>query len=156
MDSTECSFPAVLQGQDLRTIPMDMFKHCSHLKSSDLRAPTSSGIISTEGPIISTDPTAACREQRPHAVTLRRAPTTLVLAWLLCSVVCLMMVAVAVYGCVYAMLVAKYKQEQLKSSPLIEVEKAEVEEKEMEPNSDKGAEAREHTEWMVLPPEVCV
>ncbi|MCI4380253.1 hypothetical protein PGIGA_G00237690 [Pangasianodon gigas] len=160
VDSIVCSLPAFLQGRDLRIIPMDMFKHCSNLPSSSISA--------TEGLIISTDSTAACLEQRPRVVNLRRAPTTLVLARLVCGVVWLMMVVVVMYSCIYAMLAAKYKQEQLKRSlllhqrPLMEVKEPEVEhekeedEKEMEPDFDKGAKTREHTEWMVLPPEVCV
>ncbi|KAK3564761.1 hypothetical protein QTP86_025275, partial [Hemibagrus guttatus] len=164
VDSIECSLPAILQGRDLRIIPMDMFKHCSQHPSSDTRM-----LPSTKSLIVSRDSTAACIEQRPRAVNLRRATTTLVLARLVCGVVWLMMLMVAMYGCVYAILTAKYKQEQLKRSlllrqlPLIEVEEPEVEkekeeedEKEMEADFDKGAKAREHTEWMALPPEVCV
>lgn len=161
MDSIECSLPAVLQGRDLRIIPMDMFNHCSQRPSSDTRSL-----------IVSRDSTAACIEQRPPAVNLRRATTTLVLARLVCGVVWLMMVVVAMYGCVYAMLAAKYKEEQFKRSlllhqlslievkdPEVEKEKEEEDETEMEADKapfDKGAKAREHTDWMVLPPEVCI
>lgn len=79
-----------------------------------------------------------------------------------------MMVVVAMYSCIYAMLAAKYKQEQLKRRllfhqwPLMEVKEPEVkneteeEKKDMQPDMSKGAKAREPTEWMVLPSEVCV
>lgn len=104
----------------------------------------------TEGLIISTDSTAACLEQHPRAGNLRQANTTLVLARLVCGMVWLMMVVVAMYGCIYAMMAAKYKQEHLKRSlllqkrPLTEVKEPEVEyekeedEKKMEPGFDKG------------------
>lgn len=156
VDSIECSFPASLQGRDLRVIPMDMFKNCSQFPSSEIRTSSSSCSSTSEGLIISGDSRAACLEQRPRAVNLRRAPTTLVLARLVCGMVWLMMVVVAMCSCIYAILAAKYKQEQLKRSlslhqqPLTEVKKQEVkhekdeDEKKMEPDTDKGAKAREH------------
>ncbi|GAA6101275.1 leucine-rich repeat and transmembrane domain-containing protein 2 [Tachysurus ichikawai] len=163
VDSIECSLPTILQGRDLRIIPMDMFKHCSQPPSSDRRTPPSECLI------LSTDSTAACMEQRPNAVNLRWATTTLVLARLVCGVVWLMMIVVAMYGCVYAMLAAKYKQEKLKRTlllcrlPLMEVKEPEVKqekdeenENDMDPDFEEGAKAREHTEWIVLPPEACV
>lgn len=165
MDSIVCSLPAMLQGRDLRVIPMDMFEHCSQLPSSDIRTSPSSCTSTSKGLIIST---ATCLDQCPRAVNLRQAPTTLVLARLVCGVVWLLMVVVAMYGCIYAMLAAKYKQEQLKRRLLLHQRpqmepnepqhnnENEEEEKEMEPDFYKEATAGEDTEWVGLPPEVCV
>ncbi|XP_066504951.1 leucine-rich repeat and transmembrane domain-containing protein 2 [Hoplias malabaricus] len=161
VDSIQCSLPAILQGRDLRHVPMEMFRHCSQLPILDTRH-HSTCLRTAEGFLVSTDPAADCFRQRHRPVSVRRAPVTVVVAGVVCGVVCVMMVVAATYGCIYAMLAAHHQQEildrslQLQQQPLMEEREAEPGEDETMPDLNKGAKAPERTEWIAFPPEVCV
>ncbi|XP_017545870.1 leucine-rich repeat and transmembrane domain-containing protein 2 [Pygocentrus nattereri] len=160
VDSIQCSLPPVLQGRDLRRVPMEMFRHCSQPPFSDNRH-HSNCFRTAEGFLVSTDPAADCFRQRHRPISVRRAPITVVVAGVVCGIVCVMMVVAATYGCIYAMLVAHQQQElldkslQLQQQPLMEEREAEPGEEETAPEEARE-KAPECKEWIAFPPEVCV
>lgn len=162
VDSIQCSLPAILQGRDLRRVPMEMFRHCSQLPFPESKQPSASCFRTAEGFLVSTDPAADCLRQRHRTISVRRAPVTVVVAGVVCAVVCVMMVVAATYGCIYAMLAAHQQQQllerslQVQQQPLMDERAAEPEEEETEPDLNEEEKAPECTEWIAFPPEVCV
>ncbi|XP_052454387.1 leucine-rich repeat and transmembrane domain-containing protein 2-like [Carassius gibelio] len=156
IDSANCSFPANLHGKDLRSIPMEMFRHCYPLYL-ETRYPSAA-----KGHQVPAGSAGDCMRQRYRPVSVRRATATVVVAGVVCGVVCVMMVVTATYGCIYAMLMA-HEQQQLvegnsqRQQPLMVAKEPEQDEKEdLIPTIGKGAEATECVAWMAFPPEVCV
>ncbi|XP_016330698.1 leucine-rich repeat and transmembrane domain-containing protein 2-like isoform X1 [Sinocyclocheilus anshuiensis] len=156
VDSANCSFPANLHGKDLRSIPMEMFRHC-YPRYLETRSPSAA-----EGHQVPAGSAGDCMRQRYRSVSVRRATATVVVAGVVCGVVCVMMVVTATYGCIYAILMA-HEQQQLternsqQQQPLMVAKEPEQDEKEdLMPTIGKGAEATECVGWMAFPPEVCV
>ncbi|XP_005163087.2 uncharacterized protein lrtm2b [Danio rerio] len=153
VDSPNCSFPTDLQGKDLASLPMELFRHCYPLQLQT-RKPSA--------PEAHQGPSGDCMRQRYRAVSVRRATATVVVAGVVCSVVCVLMVVTATYGCIYATLVAHQQQQMLQrkrqqQEPLmVEKEPAHDEKEDLMPTIGKGAEAMECVGWMAFPPEVCV
>ncbi|KAK7121506.1 hypothetical protein R3I93_022557 [Phoxinus phoxinus] len=155
VDSANCSFPSNLHGKDLRSIPMEMFRHCYPLYLETRNPSAAEGHQVPAGP-------ADCIRQRYRPVSVRRATATVVVAGVVCGVVCVLMVVTATYGCIYATLVANEHQQlthgnSQQQQPLMVDKEPEQDEKEdLMPTIGKGAEATECVGWMAFPPEVCV
>ncbi|XP_067612106.1 leucine-rich repeat and transmembrane domain-containing protein 2 [Pseudorca crassidens] len=131
LDQLACTLPKELRGKDMRVVPMEMFNYCSQLEdqssSAGLEVPGPPCTKASPeppkpkpGPEPEPEPSTACpQKQRPRPVSVRRAVGTVIIAGVLCGVVCIMMVVAAAYGCIYASLMAKYHRELRKRQPLM-------------------------------------
>ncbi|KPP72039.1 leucine-rich repeat and transmembrane domain-containing protein 2-like [Scleropages formosus] len=126
VDAVECTLPKDLRGRDIRGVPVEMFNYCLQLEDENGgtrggtppcgRASPPTAAQPSEGP---PPATADCVRQRYRPVSVRRAIGTVVIAGVVCGIVCIMMVAAAAYGCIYASLMAKYQRELKKRQPLM-------------------------------------
>lgn len=150
VDALECTLPKDLRGRDIRTVPVEMFNYCLQLEDengggegsrSGQGPPCSRNIPSGDTPPADNNedashPSAAgegtseCVRARYRPVSVRRAIGTVVIAGVVCGIVCIMMVAAAAYGCIYASLMAKYQRELKKRQPLMGDGEAEGEDRE--------------------------
>ncbi|XP_023666121.1 uncharacterized protein lrtm2a [Paramormyrops kingsleyae] len=133
VDAVECTLPKDLRGRDIRSVPVEMFNYCLQLEDDNgssrggntppcNRAASPSITPPSEGPppAPAADASAPdCVRQRYRPVSVRRAIGTVVIAGVVCGIVCIMMVAAAAYGCIYASLMAKYQRELKKRQPLM-------------------------------------
>lgn len=128
VDAVECTLPKDLRGRDIRGVPVEMFNYCLQLDDENggggtkggsppcvraTAAPSEGAVVRTEGEL------PDCVKQRYRPVSVRRAIGTVVIAGVVCGIVCIMMVAAAAYGCIYASLMAKYQRELKKRQPLM-------------------------------------
>ncbi|XP_072528945.1 leucine-rich repeat and transmembrane domain-containing protein 2 [Salminus brasiliensis] len=131
VDAMECTLPKDLRGRDIRSVPVEMFNYCLQLEDENggasggtkggsppcLRA---TAAPASESAVVRTETEAPdCVRQRYRPVSVRRAIGTVVIAGVVCGIVCIMMVAAAAYGCIYASLMAKYQRELKKRQPLM-------------------------------------
>ncbi|KAM4615556.1 leucine-rich repeat and transmembrane domain-containing protein 2 [Polymixia lowei] len=160
VDAVECTLPKDLRGRDIRGVPVEMFNYCLQLEDENgaggggaSRSGPGSGSGGPASPPCSrnaVDPTVAsdsgnagdessagggeapaeCVRARYRPVSVRRAIGTVVIAGVVCGIVCIMMVAAAAYGCIYASLMAKYQRELKKRQPLMGDGEADGEERE--------------------------
>ncbi|KAI1888486.1 hypothetical protein AGOR_G00185650 [Albula goreensis] len=127
VDAVECTLPKDLRGRDIRGVPMEMFNYCLQLEDENGGAKGGSPPCNRGGgaqpsetpPVADTSAPADCVRQRYRPVSVRRAIGTVVIAGVVCGIVCIMMVAAAAYGCIYASLMAKYQRELKKRQPLM-------------------------------------
>ncbi|XP_035379710.1 leucine-rich repeat and transmembrane domain-containing protein 2 isoform X2 [Electrophorus electricus] len=131
VDAVECTLPKDLRGRDIRTVPVEMFNYCLQLEDENgVGAGVMSGgsppcarataAPSPESTVVQTETEPPdCVKQRYRPVSVRRAIGTVVIAGVVCGIVCIMMVAAAAYGCIYASLMAKYQRELKKRQPLM-------------------------------------
>ncbi|XP_072915379.1 leucine-rich repeat and transmembrane domain-containing protein 2 isoform X1 [Hemitrygon akajei] len=126
LDGIECSLPKGLRGKDLRIIPIEMFNYCIQLEdenksSANKKTVTAPPCVKQE--LITSRPqyihTSDCARQRYRPASVRRAIGTVIIAGVLCGIVCIMMVVAGAYGCIYASLMAKYHRELKKRQPLM-------------------------------------
>lgn len=144
----ECTLPKDLRGRDIRGVPVEMFNYCLQLEDENGGGggegsrsgqggvpPCSRNAVSPSGatPISDNSNTgddsssnmgggeapSDCVRARYRPVSVRRAIGTVVIAGVVCGIVCIMMVAAAAYGCIYASLMAKYQRELKKRQPLM-------------------------------------
>lgn len=128
VDAVECTLPKDLRGRDIRSVPVEMFNYCLQLEDENGggnakgRSPPCSRatVAPSEGAAVRTEAELPdCVKQRYRPVSVRRAIGTVVIAGVVCGIVCIMMVAAAAYGCIYASLMAKYQRELKKRQPLM-------------------------------------
>lgn len=146
MDALECTLPKDLRGRDIRGVPVEMFNYCLQLEDENGGGgegprsgqggvpPCSRNALSPSGATPVSDKSgdsssntgggggeapADCVRARYRPVSVRRAIGTVVIAGVVCGIVCIMMVAAAAYGCIYASLMAKYQRELKKRQPLM-------------------------------------
>ncbi|KAG7270295.1 hypothetical protein CRUP_030195 [Coryphaenoides rupestris] len=126
--------PKDLRGRDIRGVPIEMFNYCLQLE--DENGPGGGGASRGSSPCGArgnpldpsrAPPTSNNKQWRSH---VRRAIGTVVIAAVVCGIVCIMMVAAAAYGCIYASLMAKYQRELKKRQPLMGDGEAETEDRE--------------------------
>uniref|UniRef100_A0A8C6US95 Leucine-rich repeats and transmembrane domains 2a n=1 Tax=Neogobius melanostomus TaxID=47308 RepID=A0A8C6US95_9GOBI len=134
VDAVECTLPKDLRGRDIRTVPVEMFNYCLQLEDENVGG---EGSRSGQGPPCNAshsnaggEGTSECVRARYRPVSVRRAIGTVVIAGVVCGIVCIMMVAAAAYGCIYASLMAKYQRELKKRQPLMGDGEAEGEDRE--------------------------
>ncbi|XP_040008474.1 leucine-rich repeat and transmembrane domain-containing protein 2 [Xiphias gladius] len=134
VDAVECTLPKDLRGRDIRGVPVEMFNYCLQLEDENGGGegsrsgqksvpPCSRNALNPSGatPISdnSGEAPSDCVRARYRPVSVRRAIGTVVIAGVVCGIVCIMMVAAAAYGCIYASLMAKYQRELKKRQPLM-------------------------------------
>lgn len=148
MDAVECTLPKDLRGRDIRGVPVEMFNYCLQLEdengggegarpgqgggppcSRSALNPSGATPVSDNGGNAGEDSSSStggggeapsdCVRARYRPVSVRRAIGTVVIAGVVCGIVCIMMVAAAAYGCIYASLMAKYQRELKKRQPLM-------------------------------------
>lgn len=146
VDAVECTLPKDLRGRDIRGVPVEMFNYCLQLEDENggggdgsrpgQGGPPCSRNALSPTPISDNSNTADdsssntggggggeapsdCVRARYRPVSVRRAIGTVVIAGVVCGIVCIMMVAAAAYGCIYASLMAKYQRELKKRQPLM-------------------------------------
>uniref|UniRef100_A0A3Q1JZ73 LRRCT domain-containing protein n=1 Tax=Anabas testudineus TaxID=64144 RepID=A0A3Q1JZ73_ANATE len=120
VDAVECTLPKDLRGRDIRGVPVEMFNYCLQLEDENgggggEGSPGGGGGGGGGGGEASSD----CVRARYRPASVRRAIGTVVIAGVVCGIVCIMMVAAAAYGCIYASLMAKYQRELKKRQPLM-------------------------------------
>lgn len=145
----ECTLPKDLRGRDIRGVPVEMFNYCLQLEDENGGgeasrsgqgggAPCSRNALGPGGATPASDKSGGgddagvagggggggdaptdCVRARYRPVSVRRAIGTVVIAGVVCGIVCIMMVAAAAYGCIYASLMAKYQRELKKRQPLM-------------------------------------
>uniref|UniRef100_A0A3B4X5L3 Leucine rich repeats and transmembrane domains 2 n=1 Tax=Seriola lalandi dorsalis TaxID=1841481 RepID=A0A3B4X5L3_SERLL len=116
LDAVECTLPKDLRGRDIRGVPVEMFNYCLQLEDENGGGEGSRGGGGGGG---GGEASSDCVRARYRPVSVRRAIGTVVIAGVVCGIVCIMMVAAAAYGCIYASLMAKYQRELKKRQPLM-------------------------------------
>ncbi|KAJ8008804.1 hypothetical protein DPEC_G00082230 [Dallia pectoralis] len=138
VDAVECILPKDLRGRDIRGVPVEMFNYCLQLEDENGGGGVRSGgkegasppcgrTVGGTGGVAPTPESAVsdqsslpdCVRRRYQPVSVRRAIGTVVIAGVVCGIVCIMMVGAAAYGCIYASLMAKYQRELKKRQPLM-------------------------------------
>uniref|UniRef100_A0A8D1NDW7 Leucine-rich repeat and transmembrane domain-containing protein 1 n=1 Tax=Sus scrofa TaxID=9823 RepID=A0A8D1NDW7_PIG len=121
MDSVICASPDIWKGKDLLKIPHELYQPCPFpspdLESSQVQQP---GAVHQ---VVPRPPESHGVGERDHwkceikpklrPANLRHAMATIVITGVVCGIVCLMMLAAAIYGCTYAAITAQYREGRL-------------------------------------------
>nr|XP_044992028.1 leucine-rich repeat and transmembrane domain-containing protein 1 [Jaculus jaculus] len=113
-DGVICGSPDLWKGQDLLSIPYELYQPCplpsSSLTSLHGQQPGSAQREVAESPENHSgqqEPLDCENKPKPRPVNLRHALATVVITGVVCGIVCLMMLAAAIYGCTYAAITAQ-------------------------------------------------
>ncbi|XP_058406033.1 leucine-rich repeat and transmembrane domain-containing protein 1 [Diceros bicornis minor] len=109
-DGVICASPDTWKGKDLLKIPHELYQPCPFpspdRESSMVQQPGSAHRAVPRPP---ESHSAECElKPKPRPANLRHAMATVIITGIVCGVVCLMMLAAAIYGCTYAAITAKY------------------------------------------------
>ncbi|KAB5542359.1 hypothetical protein PHYPO_G00090740 [Pangasianodon hypophthalmus] len=147
VDAVECTLPKELRGRDIRSVPVEMFNYCLQMdnengggaggtKGGSLPCARATAAPLPESAVVQSESEPLdCAKQRYRPISVRRAIGTVVIAGVVCGIVCIMMVAAAAYGCIYASLMAKYQRELKKRQPLMGDAEAEADPEEKQISS---------------------
>lgn len=118
-DGIICSAPGIRKGKDLLKVPYELFGACSlrtapmQLAGSPQQEQRGSPRHGHHGELGDSGRAGCEPKAKARPASLRHAIATVVITGVLCGIVCLMMLAAAVYGCAYAAITAKYRKEHL-------------------------------------------
>ncbi|XP_045385924.1 leucine-rich repeat and transmembrane domain-containing protein 1 [Lemur catta] len=115
-DGVICRSPDTWKGKDLLKIPHELYQPCPP-PAPDPGSPQTQQPSSAFGAVPrppenhssgEQDPLGCEFKPRPRPVNLRHAIGTVIITGVVCGVLCLMMLAAAIYGCTYAAITAQY------------------------------------------------
>nr|XP_012627844.1 leucine-rich repeat and transmembrane domain-containing protein 1 [Microcebus murinus] len=114
-DSVICRSPDTWKGKDLLKIPHELYRPCPP-PAPDAGSPHTQQPSSAHGVVPRSpenhssggrDPLGCEFKPKPRPANLRHAIGTVIITGVACGVLCLMMLAAAVYGCTYAAITAQ-------------------------------------------------
>ncbi|MBW01618.1 Leucine-rich repeat and transmembrane domain-containing protein 1, partial [Eschrichtius robustus] len=115
-DSIICASPDTWKGKDLLKIPHELYQPCP-FPSPDLQSSQVQQLGAAHRAVPRPPESHSSGERdhwgceikpKPRPANLRHAVATIVIAGVVCGIVCLMMLAAAIYGCTYAAITAQY------------------------------------------------
>ncbi|KAM8758164.1 leucine-rich repeat and transmembrane domain-containing protein 1 [Rhynchonycteris naso] len=117
LDSVVCASPDTWKGKDLLEIPHELYQPCP-LPSSELESAQVWHLDSAHRAVPRPPESHSTAEQdhtecelkpKPRPANLRHAVVTVIITGVACGILCLMMLAAAIYGCTYAAITAQYR-----------------------------------------------
>ncbi|XP_066100488.1 leucine-rich repeat and transmembrane domain-containing protein 1 isoform X3 [Saccopteryx bilineata] len=109
LDSVVCASPDTWQGEDLLKIPHELYQPCPW-PSSDLGSAHRAVPRPPESHSTTEQDHAECGlKAKPRPAKLRHAVVTVIITGVACGILCLLMLAAAIYGCTYAAITARYR-----------------------------------------------
>ncbi|XP_066206429.1 leucine-rich repeat and transmembrane domain-containing protein 1 isoform X2 [Saccopteryx leptura] len=109
LDSVVCASPDTWQGEDLLKIPHELYQPCPW-PSSDLGSAHRAVPRPPESHSTAEQDHAECGlKAKPRPAKLRHAVVTVIITGVACGILCLLMLAAAIYGCTYAAITARYR-----------------------------------------------
>nr|XP_058931914.1 leucine-rich repeat and transmembrane domain-containing protein 1 [Kogia breviceps] len=115
-DSIICASPDTWKGKDLLKIPHELYQPCP-FPSPDLESSQVQQLGAAHRAVPRPPESHSSGERdhweceikpKPRPANLRHAVATIIITGVVCGIVCLMMLAAAIYGCTYAAITAQY------------------------------------------------